>query len=194
MPTARSLLAALTLAFTAISCSDKSPTEANTLGDQQAPTAPQVVKQPLIFPGGGQTHTAADGTVYTLQSIQVTKFGYTRAGGLTVTGLLTFTDPSGAVRTQAITDAPARLTKSGAPTAPTCQILNLDIGPIHLDLLGLVVDLAPVQLDITAQTGPGNLLGNLLCALAGLLDPGPGPLAGIIQLLNQINAILAQLL
>jgi hypothetical protein len=56
----------------------------------------------------------------------------------------------------------------------------------------LVVDLAPVHLDITAQTGPGKLLGNLLCALVGLLDP-PGPLAGIINLLERINAILAQL-
>jgi hypothetical protein len=193
MTTARSLIAALTLALTAVSCSDKSPTEANNVGEQGSPTAPQVVKQALIFPGGGQTHAAANGAIYTLQSVQVTKFGYTQTGGLTVTGLLTFTDAAGAVHTQAITDAPATLTKSGAPTAPTCQILNLDIGAIHLDLLGLVVDLAPVHLDITAQSGPGNLLGNLLCALVGLLDPGPGPLAGIINLLNQINAILAQL-
>lgn len=51
-----------------------------------------------------------------------------------------------------------------------CQILDLDIGAIHLDLLGLVIDLAPIHLDITAVPGEGNLLGNLLCALVGLLD------------------------
>ncbi|WP_205829549.1 hypothetical protein [Microbacterium sp. MEC084] len=51
-----------------------------------------------------------------------------------------------------------------------CDILTLDLGPLHLDLLGLVVDLAPVNLDVTAQPGAGNLLGNLLCAVAGLLD------------------------
>ncbi len=59
--------------------------------------------------------------------------------------------------------------------AGTCDILHLTLGPLHLDLLGLVVDLDTVNLDIVAQSGPGNLLGNLLCAVAGLLD-GAGPL------------------
>jgi hypothetical protein len=73
-----------------------------------------------------------------------------------------------------------------------CSILNLDLGPLHLDLLGLVVDLAPVHLDITAQPGPGNLLGNLLCAIVSLLD-FPGLLGVISQLLDAINQILAGL-
>jgi hypothetical protein len=68
----------------------------------------------------------------------------------------------------------------------TCQILHLDLGPISLNLLGLQVDLSRVVLDITAQAGAGNLLGNLLCAVAGLLD-NPGSLA---NLLNQILAAL----
>ena len=67
-----------------------------------------------------------------------------------------------------------------------CSILNLDLGPLNLDLLGLVIDLAPVSLDITAVPGAGNLLGNLLCAVAGLLD-GPGnALGGIAALLNRL--------
>ena len=40
--------------------------------------------------------------------------------------------------------------------------LHLDLGPIHLDLLGLVVDLNDLHLDVAAQPGSGNLLGNLL--------------------------------
>lgn len=71
--------------------------------------------------------------------------------------------------------------------ATTCQILHLDLGPISLDLLGLQVDLSRVVLDITAQAGAGNLLGNLLCAVAGLLD-NPG---GLARLLNQILDILS---
>jgi hypothetical protein len=71
----------------------------------------------------------------------------------------------------------------------SCQILLLDLGPIFLDLLGLQVDLSRVVLEITAQAGPGNLLGNLLCAVAGLLDGG-GTLDRILRpltdLLNQI--------
>jgi hypothetical protein len=70
--------------------------------------------------------------------------------------------------------------------ATTCEILNLDLGPISLDLLGLQIDLSRVVLNITAQAGAGNLLGNLLCAVAGLLD-NPG---GLARLLNQILGIL----
>jgi hypothetical protein len=72
----------------------------------------------------------------------------------------------------------------------TCEILHLTLGPLDLDLLGLVVHLDQVVLTIDAQSGPGNLLGNLLCAVAGLLDPGPGPLGAIAALLNQILGIL----
>ena len=68
----------------------------------------------------------------------------------------------------------------------TCEILHLDLGPLSLDLLGLQVDLSRIVLDITAQAGAGNLLGNLLCAVAGLLD-NPG---GLAKLLNQILGVL----
>jgi hypothetical protein len=74
----------------------------------------------------------------------------------------------------------------------SCDILNLVLGPLHLDLLGLVVDLNQVVLNITGQTGAGNLLGNLLCAITGILD-GPatvGQLAALVELLNQLLGIL----
>ena len=58
-----------------------------------------------------------------------------------------------------------------AAQVPACDILNLVLGPLHLDLLGLVVDLNQLILNITGETGAGNLLGNLLCAVTGLLDP-----------------------
>ena len=74
----------------------------------------------------------------------------------------------------------------------SCDVLFLDLGPLHLDLLGLTVDLAQVILDVNAVTGPGNLLGNLLCALLGLLDV-TALLTAITQLLELINNILAGL-
>ena len=70
--------------------------------------------------------------------------------------------------------------------ATTCEILHLDLGPLSLDILGLRVDLSRVVLDITAQAGAGNLLGNLLCAVAGLLD---NP-SGLARILNEILAAL----
>jgi hypothetical protein len=75
----------------------------------------------------------------------------------------------------------------------TCEILNLTIGPIFLDLLGLVVETDVIHLEIRAEQGPGNLLGNLLCAVAGLLDPGQPLVDQVIGLLNQIIGLLSNL-
>lgn len=88
---------------------------------------------------------------------------------------------------------PLNLGESGpidvGPTPGLCEILSLVLGPLDLDLLGLQVHLDQVVLDIDAQSGPGNLLGNLLCAVAGLLDGG-GALDQIVALLNQILGAL----
>jgi hypothetical protein len=54
-------------------------------------------------------------------------------------------------------------------TATDCPILDLTLGPINLDLLGLVVETSPICLQITAHSGDG-LLGNLLCNIGGLLN------------------------
>lgn len=78
---------------------------------------------------------------------------------------------------------------AGISAAAVCPILHLDLGPLALDLLGLNINLSRVILDITAVSGAGNLLGNLLCAVTGLLD---NP-TGLAALLNQILAILSGL-
>jgi hypothetical protein len=70
----------------------------------------------------------------------------------------------------------------------TCDILHLELGPLDLDLLGLVVHLDKIVLDIDADP-TGGLLGSLLCAIANLLNTN-GPLADIANLLNQILALL----
>lgn len=77
--------------------------------------------------------------------------------------------------------------------AGSCDILSLTLGPLHLDLLGLVIDLNQVNLNITAQQGAGNLLGNLLCAVANLLNGG-SPLQNLLgSLTNLLNQILGAL-
>jgi hypothetical protein len=76
------------------------------------------------------------------------------------------------------------------PPASSCSVLALTLGPLHLDLLGLVVDLNQVNLNITAVPGPGNLLGNLLCSVAGLLN-NTGAANGVTSQLSHINSILA---
>jgi hypothetical protein len=57
-----------------------------------------------------------------------------------------------------------------AATGPTCPVLNLVLGPLHLDLLGLVVDLNQVHLVITAEPA-GGVLGSLFCGLANTKIP-----------------------
>jgi hypothetical protein len=71
----------------------------------------------------------------------------------------------------------------------SCQILHLELGPIDLNLLGLVVHVDKIVVDITAQSGPGNLLGNLLCGLANALNGGASATT-IANILNQILAVL----
>jgi hypothetical protein len=81
-----------------------------------------------------------------------------------------------------------------SPDEPfVCDILFLDLAPLSLNLLGLQLDLAEVVLDLDALSGPGNLVGNLLCAVTGLLDAVDlGVLfSGIIEsLLDAINGLL----
>ena len=96
------------------------------------------------------------------------------------------------MRVEKINGVPAgRAGSARAASAATCDVLRLVLGPLHLDLLGLQVDLNRVVLNIVAQTGAGNLLGNLVCAVAGLLDGGLNGLLGRIARL--LNRILGQL-
>jgi hypothetical protein len=76
----------------------------------------------------------------------------------------------------------------------TCKILHLVLGPLDLDLLGLHVHLNKVVLDITANQGPGELLGNLLCALSHLLDGGlPSVLSNLLTAVERIVSALGSL-
>ena len=65
------------------------------------------------------------------------------------------------------------------PSTPAveCSVLNLELAPIHLSLLGLHVDTSAICLEITATPG-GGLLGDLLCGLAGGIAGGVLPTEG----------------
>ena len=47
----------------------------------------------------------------------------------------------------------------------TCNVLNLSLGPLDLNLLGLVVHLDEVNLIIDARVGPGGLCSAICCVL-----------------------------
>ena len=92
---------------------------------------------------------------------------------------------------------PASVANNGAQTAqlpPTpgaCQVLNLVLGPIDLNLLGLRVRTNQINLLIEAVPGAGNLLGNLLCGITGILDPNTLANTPLGQLTQILNALLA---
>jgi len=140
------------------------PPTAPTAVAHQAPAAPTT----LPVTGDGFVGQISDLTVKTVN------------GALQLTGTI-----SGMLDGAPIAATPFTTTIDNVGVTDACTILNLDLGPLHLNLLGLVVDLNEVQLDITAVPGAGNLLGNLLCAVAGLLDNN-GPVNGLGALLNRL--------
>jgi len=151
---------------------------------QQATAAPQV--GPLTVPIVG---TAGTDAVATITSFRVVDGVLTAVG--TITGTVATTDVAGATILTQVTNAAFTAPVTVLQQAGTCRVLDLVLGPLHLDLLGLVVDLNQVNLDITAVPGPGNLLGNLLCAVAHLLDGGNT--TALQNLVNVLNRILGSL-
>lgn len=153
-----------------------------TLGGGAASAAaatPAAAQRPAASPPSAQIPCTAGGVTsvctLTLDSLQVVN------GALQASGT--------------VTNGATSVPFTGVPVADpsgSCPILSLTLGPRHLDLLGLVVDLNQVVLNITAQPGPGQLLGNLLCSVAHLLDNNVSGTA-LTNLINENNAILAGL-
>jgi hypothetical protein len=143
---------------------------------------PSTKTQAATLPVSGTTTNGLNltGTLNTTQFV-------VQNGTLSAVGTLTatITDAPGTVL-GSVTDLPVTLPVLTQQSSRTCQILDLVLGPLHLDLLGLVVDLNQINLTITAQQGPGNLLGNLLCAVANLLNENPQNVNGLAGLLNNI--------
>jgi hypothetical protein len=153
-----------------------------------ANAAPRTAAPVQAVPISGTTSTggAFNGT------FDVTQFA-NQGGQLNAIGTLagTITDATGNVVgsvSQQIA-MPVDLSQSTG----SCQVLDLVLGPLDLNLLGLVVHLDQVHLNITAQQGPGNLLGNLLCAVAGLLNGPTGLNAILTQIANLLNQLLGAL-
>jgi hypothetical protein len=149
------------------------------------------------FPVTGSTAGGAtfSGLLKFAQFYAVTPTGATQQ--LMASGTLsgTFKDATGAT-VATLQDAAYTTQITNLDPPPSCQILTLTLGPLHLDLLGLVIDIPnPIVLNITAVPGNGNLLGNLLCAVANLLNPGglSGLLGNLSTLITALNNLFSAL-
>lgn len=139
----------------------------------------------LSVPVTGTFTDALGGTGTFVGNLALNRFAV-QNGALVAVGTLTgtLTDSLGAV----IGSVTQIVTFPVANISATCEILHLELGPLDLNLLGLMVHLDRVVLDITAQQG-GGLLGDLLCSLADLLSNN-SPLSAVARLLNNILRIL----
>jgi hypothetical protein len=146
-----------------------------------AGAAPKTAGGTASLTGGGFL-----GTVTNLTAT-VNNLGQTVVSGTFGPGS-TLTDPITGVVTQLVGQTFSTIVTGGTASA-ACQILDLTVGPINLDLLGLVITTNTIKLNITAQPGPGNLLGNLLCTVARLLDSSASGNA-IANLLNRVFGLL----
>jgi hypothetical protein len=209
--TTRSITLAMLGATLFVACSDERPTgvagrddvsgmrykaQGPKAKDGRAALLTNVPVSGLLSDGGSFTGT------FTATSFSIDEA--TRQ--LSMTGVLTGNAVSGDVTTaisqvfstevdlsrESLTAMRQEATMMHPAAQASCDVLFLDLGPLHLDLLGLTVDLSQVILDVNAVTGGGNLLGNLLCALLGLLD-GVALLPAITALLESINSLLAGL-
>lgn len=147
----------------------------------------------LVAAGAGPAAAQAPSTTPLSTQIPCTVGGVSSVCTLTVQSLQVV---NGALQASGtVTNGSTSVPFTGVPVAdppPSCPILSLTLGPLHLDLLGLVVDLNQVVLNITAQPGTGQLLGNLLCSVANLLNNNVTGTA-LTSLINEINAALAGL-
>jgi hypothetical protein len=137
------------------------------------------------FVGVPVTGTASDGSRFT-GTVDIHQFVTDQLGRTAAVGVLNGMLGSRQVSNVVVTLPVAPGTGTVRAQAITCDILELTLGPLDLDLLGLTVHLDVVHLVIDAVPGAGNLLGNLLCAITNLLNGG---LLG-----NILTALLNQLL
>ncbi|HET9646717.1 MAG TPA: hypothetical protein VFP34_00610 [Microlunatus sp.] len=138
------------------------------------------------------TITEADGTVTTVHKRITMPVATEQVAGADKPSAA---EKKAGVVNQVAPETEKKLAADAAPAAAalSCQVLDLVLGPLDLNLLGLKVHLDTVHLNITAQGGPGNLLGNLLCAVAGLLDGSTGLngiLNSLVGLLNRLLGVL----
>ncbi|MGI5325411.1 hypothetical protein [Actinomadura nitritigenes] len=156
------------------------------LGLAIAPASARERTVPAPLAGIPVTGTADDGSTFTGTLVPS---AFTSEGRqVDLNGTLTGTMRNAAGATTGTVESTPVSAPVALPSA-TCPILHLTLGPLDLNLLGLKVHLDRVVLDLTAISGPGNLLGNLLCAIAGLLN-GVGDIAGLPALIAQLNALL----
>jgi hypothetical protein len=72
----------------------------------------------------------------------------------------------------------------------TTDVLTLHVAPVQLDVLGALVNTSPIDVSITAQSGQGLILGNIVYDLANLFNDLPGQELNLDTLNQQLGDLL----
>ena len=118
-------------------------------------------------------------------------------GQLGAFGTLVLNTPKGTAVSQVVMPVAANHRPAAATTASAvaiqavCEVLDLTLGPLDLNLLGLVIHLDTVHLDIDANPA-GGLLGQLLSGLLCGSDLG-AIFANLTTLVAFLNSVLQAL-
>ena len=152
----------------------------------------------LVMTGLGEVHAQGQGqgqgrgllgSSFTITPT-ITEIGLNEEGDLVASGNVT-AEIRGRSTTSSFTDVPVNLSPAEDQSeAGECPVLDLELGPIDLNLLGLIVETSPICLQITAYED-GGLLGDLLCSVSGLLAdelPLGDVLAGLTE--DDLNNLL----
>jgi hypothetical protein len=91
---------------------------------------------------------------------------------------------------QSFREIPLTLTD---PDSGACDTLSVDLSTIFLDQLGVQLDLAPATVDLGTLPRANRPLGNLLCAVASIVEVSPGgsQAALLNELLPVVNRALS---
>jgi hypothetical protein len=140
------------------------------------------------IPVTGTAHNGKPFTGHLTVTQFVTRHGKTFALG-TLTGRVGNRHVAGRQVAVPVSAPMGAATPGMTKAAVSCSVLHLVLGPLDLNLLGLRVQLNQVVLDITAVPGAGNLLGNLLCSVANLLNTQSilgQELTGLLNIVQQL--------
>jgi hypothetical protein len=110
---------------------------------------------------GGTTGAATTAT----RKLSAAVAGRYRSSGVMTLDVPLRSTQSAATTTAATTTGTTTTSGSSGPAPGSCEVLDLVLGPLNLDLLGLVVQLNQVELNVSAN--PVGTLGTLFCQLAG---------------------------
>jgi hypothetical protein len=110
--------------------------------------------------GTTTTTTSATKAARKLSSVMATRY---RSSGVMSLDVPLRTNTAAATTTG--TTSTTTTTTAAGPAPGQCEVLDLVLGPLNLDLLGLVVQLNQVELNVSAN--PVGTLGTLFCQLAG---------------------------